>query len=78
MAAVAPAADQATDLLQKLSLEPKTKAHDAPDITKKHAALNGGNKQNAAMPPVDRSGTPVLQNMDSNLWYFHNGTHRRI
>lgn len=26
---------EAADLLQKLSLEPKTKAHDAPDVTKK-------------------------------------------
>lgn len=60
MAAVAPAADQATDLLQKLSLEPKTKTHDAPEVTKK----------NTVLPAHERSMTPVLQNIDSNMCYF--------
>ncbi|ONK74313.1 uncharacterized protein A4U43_C03F4960 [Asparagus officinalis] len=73
MAAVAPAADKTTDLLQKLSMEPKSKANDAPDANKKHAAFNGGNKQNAAVPTVDRSVTPILQNTDPNIWYFSNG-----
>ncbi|XP_020274887.1 uncharacterized protein LOC109849464 [Asparagus officinalis] len=61
---------ETSDLMKKLSLEPKTKTHDAAEAPKKNAPLNGGNKPNAAIPQMDRSVTPVLQNTDPNIWWY--------
>ncbi|KAF8775656.1 hypothetical protein HU200_004435 [Digitaria exilis] len=78
MATVAPAptvADQATNLLQKLSLESKK---DGSNAAKKPSGLpygsaNAGDAQSAASP-VDRSITPLLQEaMDPNFFYQPNG-----
>uniref|UniRef100_A0A0E0D6S9 YTH domain-containing family protein n=1 Tax=Oryza meridionalis TaxID=40149 RepID=A0A0E0D6S9_9ORYZ len=78
MAAVAPGAgDQATDMMQKLSLESK-KEGAAPDATKKPAGMpygsaSAGDAQNAASP-VDRSITPLLQEaVNANILYQTNG-----
>ncbi|KAJ0982552.1 hypothetical protein J5N97_010807 [Dioscorea zingiberensis] len=69
MAAVAPAADQATDLLQKLSLDSKKKTHDAPEVTKK-ASADGGEVPSVQNPSSERSVTPLLQDcMDQSMWY---------
>ncbi|XP_020686608.1 YTH domain-containing protein ECT4 isoform X1 [Dendrobium catenatum] len=79
MAAVAPAADQATDLLQKLTLESKSKTHDAPEVTKKpsgiqYGSANGVEAPKVQIPSSERSVTPVLpEYMDHNIWYLHNG-----
>nr|QEX51152.1 YTH domain-containing family protein 2-like isoform X3 [Cymbidium ensifolium] len=79
MAAVAPAADQATDLLQKLTLESKSKTHDAPEVTKKpsgiqYGSVNGVEAPKVQIPSSERSLTPVLpEYMDHNIWYLHNG-----
>uniref|UniRef100_A0A0E0P1A3 YTH domain-containing family protein n=1 Tax=Oryza rufipogon TaxID=4529 RepID=A0A0E0P1A3_ORYRU len=78
MAAVAPGAgDQATDMMQKLSLESK-KEGATPDATKKPAGMpygsaSTGDAQNAASP-VDRSITPLLQEaVNANILYQTNG-----
>uniref|UniRef100_A0A0E0KJ01 YTH domain-containing family protein n=1 Tax=Oryza punctata TaxID=4537 RepID=A0A0E0KJ01_ORYPU len=78
MAAVAPGAgDQATDMMQKLSLESK-KEGAAPDAAKKPAGMtygsaSAGDAQNAASP-VDRSITPLLQEaVNANILYQTNG-----
>lgn len=78
MAAVAPGAgDQATDMMQKLSLESK-KEGATPDATKKPAGMpygsaSAGDAQNAASP-VDRSITPLLQEaVNANILYQTNG-----
>ncbi|XP_039139741.1 YTH domain-containing protein ECT4-like isoform X2 [Dioscorea cayenensis subsp. rotundata] len=69
MAAVAPAADQATDLLQKLSLDSKKKTHDAPEVTKK-ASADGGEVTSVQIPSGERSVTPLLQDcVDQSMWY---------
>ncbi|CAL4919061.1 unnamed protein product [Urochloa decumbens] len=77
MTTVAPAptvADQATNLLQKLSLESKK---DGSNAAKKPSGLpygsaNAGDAQSAASP-VDRSITPLLQEaMDPNFFYQPN------
>ncbi|KAK3150530.1 hypothetical protein QOZ80_3AG0234330 [Eleusine coracana subsp. coracana] len=69
-AAAAPVADQATDLLQKLSLDSQPKAADAtePAGAKKGAAAS--QPLSVSIPP-ERSITPVLQDfMDPNLFYL--------
>ncbi|XP_039140034.1 YTH domain-containing protein ECT4-like isoform X2 [Dioscorea cayenensis subsp. rotundata] len=69
MAAVGPATDQATDLLQKLSLDSKKKTHDAPEVTDK-ASADTGEVPNIQIPPSERSVTPLLQEcMDQSRWY---------
>ncbi|KAK8956751.1 hypothetical protein KSP39_PZI000497 [Platanthera zijinensis] len=79
MAAVAPAADQTTDLLQKLSLESKNTTHDAPEVAKKpsgiqYGSTNGVEAPKTQYPASERSVTPVLpEYMDHNIWYLHNG-----
>ncbi|KAJ0982553.1 hypothetical protein J5N97_010808 [Dioscorea zingiberensis] len=65
MAAVAPAADQATDLLQKLSLDSK-KTRDVPEVTKK-ASADGGEVPSIQIPSSERSVTPLLP--DRSVWY---------
>ncbi|KAJ6844027.1 YTH domain-containing family protein 2-like [Iris pallida] len=69
MASVAPAAEP-TDLLQKMTLEPKSTPHDAAEVTKKYGSANGGEVKSAPIQSNDRSGTPLLQNVDPNMCYF--------
>ncbi|KAJ6796437.1 YTH domain-containing family protein 2-like [Iris pallida] len=70
MAAVSPAADKASDLLQKMTLEPKSKPHDATEVTKKSGAVqNGGEVKSGPNQPLERSATPYIQNMDLNMCY---------
>ncbi|XP_072987542.1 YTH domain-containing protein ECT4-like [Typha latifolia] len=77
MATVAAAADQATDLLQKMSLDPKSKALDAPEVTKKPSGNQYGNAgavSSTAVPSYERSVTPLLQEyMDANVCYLPSG-----
>uniref|UniRef100_A0A0D9VYZ8 YTH domain-containing family protein n=1 Tax=Leersia perrieri TaxID=77586 RepID=A0A0D9VYZ8_9ORYZ len=80
MAAVAPGAGdptEATDMMQKLSLESK-KEGAAPDAAKKpsvmpYGSASAGDAQNS-VPQVDRSITPLLQEaVDANILYQTNG-----
>ena len=79
MATVANPADQATDLLQKLSLDTQPKALEIPEPTKKatgnqYGPVDSGNAANGQIPSYDRSVTPVLQDfMDPTLCYLPNG-----
>ncbi|CAL9088463.1 unnamed protein product [Musa textilis] len=81
MAAVSPAppADQATDLMQKLSLDPKNKSDDSSDVSKKpsgvqYGSANGGELPIAPIPTSKRPLTPLLQeHMDASMCYFPNG-----
>ncbi|KAJ8470184.1 hypothetical protein OPV22_024527 [Ensete ventricosum] len=81
MAAVAPAppADSATDLMQKLSLDPKDQSNDASDVIKKPSGVqydsaNGGELPMALIPTGERSLTPLLQeHMDASMSYIPNG-----
>ncbi|TKY60134.1 YTH domain-containing family protein 1 [Spatholobus suberectus] len=68
MATVANPADQATDLLQKLSLETQPKALEIPEPNKKatgnqYGSVDSGNAANGQIPSYDRSVTPVLQDL---------------
>lgn len=78
MATVAPAptaADQATNLLQKLSLESKKDGSDPAEKPSgmPYGSANAGDSQSAASQ-VDRSITPLLQEaMDPNFFYQPNG-----
>ncbi|WOK99454.1 YTH domain-containing family protein 2-like [Canna indica] len=81
MAAVAPAtpADQAADLMQKLSLDTKNKSDDAAEVTKKssgvqYGSANGGDAPIAPIPTYERSLTPLLQeHVDASMCYLPNG-----
>ncbi|XP_078441852.1 YTH domain-containing protein ECT4-like [Wolffia australiana] len=75
MTAVAPVTDQATDLLQKLSLEPQTKPNSGSDVTKKsYGTTDGADRATAPAPHSDRSMTPLLQDfMDPSMCYLPNG-----
>ncbi|KAG0477116.1 hypothetical protein HPP92_013957 [Vanilla planifolia] len=79
MAAVAPPADQASELLQNLSLESKNKTHDAPEVTKKpsgiqYGSTNGVQAPKVQLPSLDRSVTPVLPDyMDHSMCFMPNG-----
>ncbi|KAJ3697183.1 hypothetical protein LUZ61_000888 [Rhynchospora tenuis] len=75
MAGVSPAADQASGLLQKLSLDSQPKKDDAVDATKKasipYVSANGGEAQ--TVPMSDRSLTPLLpEYMDPSMCLFPN------
>lgn len=78
MATVAQA-DQAADLLQKLSIESQTKALEIPEPTKKPSAnqfgsVDSGNAANGQIPLSDRSETPLLQDfVDPSMCYLPNG-----
>ncbi|KAF3953993.1 hypothetical protein ACB098_08G131000 [Castanea mollissima] len=83
MATVAPApspptADQATDLLQKLSLDSQTKTLEIPEPTKKPStnqfgSVDSGNVMNGQIPAFERSVTPILTDfMDPNVCYLPN------
>ncbi|XP_020595990.1 uncharacterized protein LOC110035991 isoform X2 [Phalaenopsis equestris] len=74
MAAVASAADQATELLQKLSMESKNKTHEGHEVSKKYGSSNGVEAPKAQMPLSERSVTPVLpEYVDPNICYLPNG-----
>ncbi|KAG5000014.1 hypothetical protein GLYMA_08G124600v4 [Glycine max] len=79
MATVASPADQATDLLQKLSLETQPKPLEIPEPTKKatgnqYGSVDSGNAANGQIPSYDRSVTPVLQDfIDPTMCYLPNG-----
>jgi hypothetical protein len=75
MATVSPAADKASDLLQKLSLDSQPKKDDAVEATKKasvpYGSANGGDAQ--TVPVVDKSLTPLLpEYMDPNMCLYPN------
>ncbi|XP_038985369.1 YTH domain-containing protein ECT4-like [Phoenix dactylifera] len=77
MAAVAPTADQAADLLQKLSMDSQAKTDDAVEATKKPSAIQFGSA-NGEVPnmliPSERSLTPLLPDfMDPSMCYLPNG-----
>ncbi|XP_076915735.1 YTH domain-containing protein ECT4-like [Bidens hawaiensis] len=72
MAAVVPPADQAADLLNKLSLETQSKTLEIPEPAKKPSddTTCTGNAQNQ---PIDRSVTPLIPDfMDPAVAYFPN------
>ncbi|XP_077245403.1 YTH domain-containing protein ECT4-like [Tasmannia lanceolata] len=74
MATVAPSADQAADLLQKLSLDSKTKTLEVPEATKKYGSVDAGEVTNVQIPSYERSTTPLLQDfMDPSMCYLPNG-----
>ncbi|MQM12200.1 hypothetical protein Taro_045114 [Colocasia esculenta] len=75
MAAVAPAADQTTDLLQKLSLDSQTKALDVPEVTKKsNGSVDRSNVTNMPLPSSERSMSPLLPEfMDPSMCYLPSG-----
>ncbi|KAK4258265.1 hypothetical protein QN277_007734 [Acacia crassicarpa] len=79
MATVAPSADQATELLQKLSLDTQPKALEIPEPTKKatgnqYGSVDAGNAANGQIPSCERSVTPLLQDfMDPTMCYLPNG-----
>ncbi|XP_043692095.1 YTH domain-containing protein ECT2-like [Telopea speciosissima] len=78
MAAVAPPADQAADLLQKLSLDSQPKTLEVPEVTKKASAIPFGSVDAGEVPngqiPSERSITPLLQDfVDPTMCYLPNG-----
>ncbi|XP_042517804.1 YTH domain-containing protein ECT4-like [Macadamia integrifolia] len=78
MAAAAPPADQAADLLQKLSLDSQPKTLEVPEATKKASAIPFGSVDAADVPngqiPLERSITPLLQDfVDPTMCYLPNG-----
>ncbi|KAJ0981704.1 hypothetical protein J5N97_009959 [Dioscorea zingiberensis] len=79
MAPVAAAGDQATDLLQKLSLDSptKSKAQDASEVGKKSSTVQQGSANNVEVlntTPSDRSSTPFSRDvMDPAVCYMPNG-----
>ncbi|XP_010534849.1 PREDICTED: uncharacterized protein LOC104810317 [Tarenaya hassleriana] len=76
MATVAPPADQATDLLQKLSLNPQPKSLDIPEPIKKTAVYHYGVVDSNGQPPsFDRSLTPLLPSdaLDPSVCFIPNG-----
>ncbi|XP_051132069.1 YTH domain-containing protein ECT4-like [Andrographis paniculata] len=71
MAAVAPPADQAADLLKKLSLDSQTKNLEMPDATKK-PSTDSNNRANGFR--VERSLTPLIPDfVDPTMCYMPNG-----
>lgn len=79
MATVAAPADQATDLLQKLSLDSQTKTLEIPEPTKKpstnqYGSVDSGNATNGQIPSFERSVTPLLPEfIDPSMCYVPNG-----
>ncbi|KAI4373724.1 hypothetical protein MLD38_011813 [Melastoma candidum] len=79
MAAVAPSGDQASELLQKLSLDAKPKPVDIHDHTKKApgnqlGSVDEAGAANGPMQPYERSLTPVLPDFtDPAVCYVPNG-----
>ncbi|VVA97496.1 unnamed protein product [Arabis nemorensis] len=78
MATVAPPADQAADLLQKLSLDSQSKASEIPEPNKKTAVYQyGGVDLHGQVPSYDRSLTPMLPSdaVDPTVCYVPNYPH---
>nr|DAD42064.1 TPA_asm: hypothetical protein HUJ06_000294 [Nelumbo nucifera] len=74
MAAVAPPADQAADLLQKLSIDSQTKNIEVPEATKKYGSVETAEAPNGPVQSCERSTTPLLQDfMDPSMCYLPNG-----
>ena len=79
MAIVAASADQATELLQKLSLDSQTKTLEIPEPTKKPSGnqfgvVDGSDATNGQNQSYERSVTPLLQEfMDPSVCYVPNG-----
>ncbi|KAI4385335.1 hypothetical protein MLD38_003375 [Melastoma candidum] len=78
MAAVPPSADQASELLQNLSLDANPKPVVIPDHSKKSTgnqigSVNAGNGPNGQMQPYERSLTPVLPDFRDPAFYVPNG-----
>ena len=79
MAIVAASADQAAELLQKLSLDSQTKTLEIPEPTKKPSGnqfgvVDGGDATNGQNQSYERSVTPLLQEfMDPSMCYVPNG-----
>jgi len=73
MAAVAPPADQAADLLKNLSLDSQSKALEIPEPTKE-SSVDATGTGNGLSQPLDRSVTPLIPDyMDPAVAYFPNG-----
>ncbi|MFS7916246.1 putative YTH domain-containing protein [Helianthus anomalus] len=73
MAAVAPPADQATDLLKNLSLDSQSKTLEVSEPVKKPSVESADNGIGQSQP-VNRSLTPVIPDvMDPTVAYFPNG-----
>jgi len=75
MATVAPPADQAADMLQKLSLDSQAKASEIPEPNKKTAVYQyGGVDLHGQVPSYDRSLTPMLPSdaVDPSVCYVPN------
>ncbi|KAF8395980.1 hypothetical protein HHK36_017591 [Tetracentron sinense] len=76
MASVSALADQATDLLHKLSLDSKTKVLEVPETTKKPSVIQYGSVDSGEVgngPIYERSATPLLQDfIDPNMCYLPN------
>lgn len=77
MATVSPAADQTSELLQKLSLETQPKKDDSVEATKKtsvpYGSANTGDAKSVNIP--DKSLTPIIpEYMDPNMCVFPNYT----
>ncbi|XP_019155591.1 PREDICTED: uncharacterized protein LOC109152390 [Ipomoea nil] len=72
-AAVAPTADQTSELLQSLSLDSQTKALEIPEPTKK-VSVDSTHAANGQIQPADRSFSPLIPDfMDPTLCYLPNG-----
>ncbi|CAK9181372.1 unnamed protein product [Ilex paraguariensis] len=72
MAAVAPAVDQAADLLQKLSMDSQTKTLEIQEPTKK-ACVDTADNKNGKIQSFDRSMTPSPPDfMDPTMCYVAN------
>ncbi|CAN4123256.1 unnamed protein product [Withania somnifera] len=73
MAAVSPPADQAADLLQKLSLDSQNKTHEITE-PKKKPPVDSKDVGNGQIQSMDRSMTPLLPDLvDPTLCYVPNG-----
>ncbi|XP_078430878.1 YTH domain-containing protein ECT2-like isoform X2 [Wolffia australiana] len=75
MATLNPAAEQAADLVQKLSLETQAKSHTIPEVTKKtNGTAERNTLTNTNVPSNERSTTPILQDfVDPSLYYLSSG-----
>jgi translation initiation factor IF-3 len=78
MAAVAPPADQASQLLQKLSLDTQPKVLEITEPTKKpnpnqYGSVDSGNAPNSHIPPYEQSLTPLLHDFDPAMCYIPSG-----
>ncbi|XP_076884897.1 YTH domain-containing protein ECT4-like [Bidens hawaiensis] len=73
MAALAPPADQAADLLKNLSLDAQSKPLEVTEPAKKPTVDSVNNNNNSQSQPVDRSLTPLIPDlMDPTVAYFPN------